>query len=732
FTEEGLLPTIVSASAGSDLIGCHTAVIDTEGLLYTWGVGVATGQGGSEPVLRPRWVRGWVDLGEIGSCELRDSYGKSPSIASTASMGVRSVACGGGFTLALTTTGQAFSWGSWTRGRLGLGFPPERTTGGKKRIARFQSVPKRLLCGLDSLPILQVEAGSWHGIALTCDGAIYSWGHNGSGQLGYLVPPESVSTGKTRNSTANKTLHDSWVPVKVEGFGSGVGRAPLAGGPVEKEDSRVRAVHIACGAEHSFAIDSTGGVWAWGGEGQASLGLGQPSCSVVGTAGEIYGPGGTRNNAHTQRIGLASGSGEETNLRFMSLSQERGVAQARAVRAKAQGWAVPRRLSVLDGAGVVKVAAGKSHTAFLTKEGRMFLCGEGAVVMGGDPTALEAACRAELSDTGTDGLSGEGTGSEAGIGHLVEAGGLLPKKEDGDMDPIVMLSALSGPTAIPREACASWLPALATRCVTAIACGGQHIIVLAAGDHIGSTLGRNLFSAVQEEALQPFGEENLLSWGARSAAGVDCVLLVAGSYLYAHKIILARRSPVLRDMISEEDRLDDTEDAQLLQLLLPDLRYDVAKGLLEFIYTGDVTLFLDLASPITHDLKMAAAAYGVKRLEDICQEKLTLGHPEFRRHGSWETSTTLSPTLAADLGGALGTSEHADVKFVAGGRPIYAHRVVLACQSQYFAAMFRCEFGMCEGDSASSNGCKGTVEVVVPGSHKGLLRLLLFIYSGLR
>lgn len=47
------------------------------------------------------------------------------------------------------------------------------------------------------------------------------------------------------------------------------------------------------------------------------------------------------------------------------------------------------------------------------------------------------------------------------------------------------------------------------------------------------------------------------------------------------------------------------------------------------------------------------------------------------------------PTLAGDLGGALGSMEHADTKFIANGRPIYAHRAVLSCQSEYFAAMFR-------------------------------------------
>lgn len=47
------------------------------------------------------------------------------------------------------------------------------------------------------------------------------------------------------------------------------------------------------------------------------------------------------------------------------------------------------------------------------------------------------------------------------------------------------------------------------------------------------------------------------------------------------------------------------------------------------------------------------------------------------------------PSLAGDLGGALGSMEHADIKFIAGGRPIYAHRAVLSCESEYFDAMFR-------------------------------------------
>lgn len=82
------------------------------------------------------------------------------------------------------------------------------------------------------------------------------------------------------------------------------------------------------------------------------------------------------------------------------------------------------------------------------------------------------------------------------------------------------------------------------------------------------------------------------------------------------------------------------------------------------------------------------------------------------------------PSLSSDLGGALGDSSWSDVKFVAGGRPIHAHRCVLTARSSYFAAMFRS--GMQEGAS----GRTGVLDVVVPDSHVGMLRLLLFLYSG--
>lgn len=44
-------------------------------------------------------------------------------------------------------------------------------------------------------------------------------------------------------------------------------------------------------------------------------------------------------------------------------------------------------------------------------------------------------------------------------------------------------SVAAGPTAVPKEACASWFPKVSARRVVAVACGGQHVIALFAGEH---------------------------------------------------------------------------------------------------------------------------------------------------------------------------------------------------------------------------------------------------------
>ncbi|CAN0133254.1 unnamed protein product [Ectocarpus sp. 4 AP-2014] len=458
----------------------------------------------------------------------------------------------------------------------------------------------RKVSGLGRSPAVQVAAGAWHGMALTEDGEVFTWGHNASGQqLGFLVTPSPVSqrrqqqqqpastnipTAATSTTSLSEMLRASWTPVKLPAFGKAsephekLQRAPAADevlpGPGREESLLRKVVHIACGPEHSIAIDSGGAAWTWGAEGRACLGHGEAGFGAPG--------GGTAVAAEAQAraMGLAGEGGGTDNRQtqtFIPLSREREVSRARARRALAGGWAVPREIASLacpspppeataantrnsvERTGRVKVVAaacGFSHTALVTEDGRMYLFGEGAAVAGGDLQALE----------------GENGGVAEGAG-LREAGGLVRRRrseggeDHGGLDAVAALSAVAGPTSVPRETCSSWFPTLAARRVAAVACGGQHVFVLLAGDRIGYTLGMNLFrTAMGTERHLPGdpassergvlrsgkgsvgGDERAVSW---ARGGVDCELLVAGSYLHAHRVVLARRSPVLRDMIAQ-------------------------------------------------------------------------------------------------------------------------------------------------------------------------------------
>lgn len=66
---------------------------------------------------------------------------------------------------------------------------------------------------------------------------------------------------------------------------------------------RRHIVHIACGSEHSIAVDSRGSAWTWGAEGRACLGHGEAGFGAPG--------GGTAVEAEAQAraMGLTGDGG---------------------------------------------------------------------------------------------------------------------------------------------------------------------------------------------------------------------------------------------------------------------------------------------------------------------------------------------------------------------------------------------------------------------------------------
>ena len=128
--------------------------------------------------------------------------------------------------IALTADGAVWSWGWGARGELGHGD------------MQHQLLPKKVEA-LAGQRAVAVTAAGYHSIALTADGAVRSWGGGGSGKLGH-------GDGQ-----------DQLLPKKIEAFA----------------DQHVVAVFAASG--HSIALTADGAVFTWGKGESGRLGHGE-------------------------------------------------------------------------------------------------------------------------------------------------------------------------------------------------------------------------------------------------------------------------------------------------------------------------------------------------------------------------------------------------------------------------------------------------------------------------
>ena len=93
------------------------------------------------------------------------------------------ISAGENHTLAVTSGGDVFSWGSDRFGQLGYG----GSDAGKG------SFYPRKIENLKKAFVVAIAAGDTHSVCFTADGEIYSWGSNKEGQLG--IPPSKIGAG---------------------------------------------------------------------------------------------------------------------------------------------------------------------------------------------------------------------------------------------------------------------------------------------------------------------------------------------------------------------------------------------------------------------------------------------------------------------------------------------------------------------------------------------------------
>lgn len=177
------------------------------------------------------WAWGENDENQLGDGSGIDSGG-GVQVSTTSGMSqVASAAAGDDYSLALTSSGIVWAWGSDSYGQLGDGGASDGT----------------LPVQLSSLGgISEISAGSDHALALRNDGRVFAWGDNDDGQLG----------DGTTSSTSTPE------PVALPS----------------------RAISITAGYDHSLALTRDGRVFAWGGNMYGQLGDGNLSNNPVPVA----------------------------------------------------------------------------------------------------------------------------------------------------------------------------------------------------------------------------------------------------------------------------------------------------------------------------------------------------------------------------------------------------------------------------------------------------------------
>ena len=204
--------TIIQIHAGYE----HSLALASDGTVYAWGRN---------------------NSGQLGKNDATDAH--IPTAVQTlgtpmAGKVIVQLAAGNSQSMALASDGTVYTWGWNQYGQLGNG----TTTNSRIPVAVVTTGTP-----LAGKTISQIAAGNAHALAMTDDGAIYSWGWNQYGQLG-------------NNSTINSSL-----PVIVKTTGT-----PLAGKMITQ---------IASGGSPNslvLANDGTMYTWGWGQHGQLGNG----------------------------------------------------------------------------------------------------------------------------------------------------------------------------------------------------------------------------------------------------------------------------------------------------------------------------------------------------------------------------------------------------------------------------------------------------------------------------
>jgi len=250
-----------------------------------------------------------------------ESQWQPKKVEALAGQSVVAVSAGGWHSLALTADGAVWSWGYGYSGILGHGDQQK------------QLLPKKTEA-LAGQHVVAVSAGERHSIAITADGALWSWGMGGFGKLGHGDRQHQL------------------LPKKVEAF---TGR---------------RVVAVSAGESHSFAITADGAVWSWGMGGFGQLGHGDEEDQLLPKKVEAF--------AGQRVVAVSAGCYHNLVIAADGAVWSCGHGGFGMLgHDDQQDQLLPKKIEALAGKRVVAVSAGGDHSLAITADGAVFTWGKG-------------------------------------------------------------------------------------------------------------------------------------------------------------------------------------------------------------------------------------------------------------------------------------------------------------------------------------------------------------------
>lgn len=256
---EGLLPHMVGAPISSVAAGYwHSMALTKEGTVFAWGCN-RNAQCGKKPsskdpptICQPQRI----SFDDTGSSNKR--------------IKIKKIVAGRSHSVVLDEGGQCYTWGANQYGQCGIL--------SRRRIGGISS-PKHVEA-LAKVRIVDISAGDVHTLALTGGGRVFGWGGGFEGQLGtgyvYQMNPKPKLVNDL-DFIAIEAGQEHKAKLKEKSV-------PQANGTPSRTlnlDGTPRIISVTAKGNSSFAISSSGHVYAWGCNDVGNLGLPKPDFSAL-------------------------------------------------------------------------------------------------------------------------------------------------------------------------------------------------------------------------------------------------------------------------------------------------------------------------------------------------------------------------------------------------------------------------------------------------------------------